>query len=315
VKHVVGERHQSLLAVAYVAAHGFFGLLRVAGEDGVDDVAVFVERVPAEGMIGGELPRGTGLEVAGVVDEVGKGISDVAVGDEVLGWTDRRSAQAEYVANSPSQLIPKPPALDWFRAGSLFVVATTAVAAVRAVSLKPGDVVAISGAAGGVGSLAVQLARRTGARVIGIASDESAQFLRSVGVEPVAYLAECLRSHEDLATRPEHYLPWVYRARNGDADAPARSAQRAAEPEPSDRRLRDLAPEIREGDASRVPAPEQHLQLAIGREEEKEGSDGGEDFGGVIPFWSAGDAAAGVEEETGKQKDEWELHQLGMQIA
>jgi len=85
---------------------------------------------------------------------------------------------------------------------------------------------------------------------------------RAHGVEPVAYLTECLRSHEDLATRPEHYLPWVYRARNGDADAPARSAQRAAEPEPSDARLRDLAPEIREGDASRVPAPEQHLQLA-----------------------------------------------------
>jgi NADPH:quinone reductase-like Zn-dependent oxidoreductase len=91
----------------------------------------------------------------------------------------------------------KPSALDWFRAGSLFVVATTAVAAVRAVSLKPGDVVAISGAAGGVGSLAVQLSRRAGARVIGIASDESAEFLRSVGVESLAYgdgLAERLRT-------------------------------------------------------------------------------------------------------------------------
>jgi hypothetical protein len=55
MEHVVGECHQSLLAVAYVAAHDFLGVLRVAGEDGVDDVAVFVERVPAEGMIGGEL--------------------------------------------------------------------------------------------------------------------------------------------------------------------------------------------------------------------------------------------------------------------
>ena len=67
----------------------------------------------------------------------------------------------------------------------------------RAVSLKPGDVVAISGAAGGVGSLAIQLARRAGARVIGIASDESAEFLRSVGVEHVAYgdgLAERVRA-------------------------------------------------------------------------------------------------------------------------
>jgi NADPH:quinone reductase len=72
-------------------------------------------------------------------------------------------------------------------AGSLFVIATTAIAAARAVSLKPGDVVAVSGAAGGAGSLAVQLARRTGARVIGIASEENAPFLRSVGVEPAAY--------------------------------------------------------------------------------------------------------------------------------
>jgi hypothetical protein len=75
---------------------------------------------------------------------------------------------------------------------------------------------------------------------------------RAHGVEPVAYLTECLRSHEDLAKRPEHYLPWVYRAR---------SAERTAEPEPSDARLRDLAPKLREDDTSRVATPEQYLQL------------------------------------------------------
>ena len=144
-----------------------------------------------------DFPFGQGTDFAGRIDSVGTGVAGLMPGDEVLGWTDRRSAQAEYLASSPSRLIQKPPALDWYRAGSLFVVGTTAVAAVRAVSLKPGDVVAISGAAGGVGSLAVQLARRTGARVIGIASDESAQFLRSVGIEPLAYgdsLAERLRA-------------------------------------------------------------------------------------------------------------------------
>jgi NADPH:quinone reductase-like Zn-dependent oxidoreductase len=134
-----------------------------------------------------DFPFGQGSDFAGHIESVGAGVTGLAPGDEVLGWSEQRSAQAEYVASSPSRLIPKPPALDWFRAGSLFVVATTAVAAVRAVSLKPGDAVAISGAVGGVGSLAVQLARRTGARVIGIASGESSQFLRSVGVEPVAY--------------------------------------------------------------------------------------------------------------------------------
>jgi NADPH2:quinone reductase len=144
-----------------------------------------------------EFPFGQGTDFAGRIDSIGADVTGLAPGDDVLGWTDRRAGQAEYVASSPSRLIPKPPALDWFRAGSLFVVATTAVAAVRAVSLKPGAVVAISGAAGGVGSLAVQIARRAGARVIGIASDENAPFLRSVGIEPVAYgegLAERLQA-------------------------------------------------------------------------------------------------------------------------
>ena len=144
-----------------------------------------------------DFPFGEGADFAGRVDAVGAGVTTFASGDEVMGWSETRSAHADYVTIQPSHLIPKPPSLDWYRAGSLFVVATTAVAAVRAVSLKPGDVVAISGAAGGVGSLAVQLARRTGARVIGIASNESATFLRSVGVEPVAYgdgLAERLKA-------------------------------------------------------------------------------------------------------------------------
>jgi NADPH:quinone reductase len=144
-----------------------------------------------------EFPFGQGADFAGRVDSVGAGVAEFSPGDAVLGWSEERSAQAEYVLSSTARLIAKPPALDWFRAGSLFVVATTAVAAVRAVSLKPGDVVAVSGAAGGVGSLAVQFAQRTGARVIGIASDESAPFLRSVGVEPLAYgngLGERLRA-------------------------------------------------------------------------------------------------------------------------
>ena len=134
-----------------------------------------------------DFPFGQGADFAGRIDSVGAGVKAFAPGDEVMGWSEQRSAQAEYVAIAASQLIRKPPSLDWFRAGSLFVVATTAVAAVRAVTLKPGDVVAISGAAGGVGSRAVQLARRTGARVVGIASEDSAPFLHSVGVEQVAY--------------------------------------------------------------------------------------------------------------------------------
>jgi NADPH:quinone reductase-like Zn-dependent oxidoreductase len=142
-------------------------------------------------------PFGQGTDFAGRVDAVGAGITEFTPGDEVMGWTEERSSQAEYVRSSPARLIPKPPTLDWYRAGSLDVAGTTAIAAVRAVGLKSGDVVAVSGAAGGVGSLAVQLARRTGARVLGIASADNGTFLQSVGVEQVAYgdgLADRLRA-------------------------------------------------------------------------------------------------------------------------
>ena len=150
-----------------------------------------------QAMFPKDFPFGQGTDFAGRVDAVGANVTEFAAGDEVLGWTEQRAAQAEYVVIARTQLIAKPPSLDWFRAGSLFVAGTTAVAAVRAVSLRPGDVVAVSGAAGGVGSLAIQLARRAGARVIGIASAESAPFLHSVGAEAVAYgegLAERLRA-------------------------------------------------------------------------------------------------------------------------
>jgi NADPH:quinone reductase-like Zn-dependent oxidoreductase len=119
-------------------------------------------------------PFGQGTDFAGRVDSVGAGVTAYTVGDEVVGWSEERSAQADYVVSEPARLIPKPVTLDWYRGGSLFVVAATAVAAVRAVALNAGDVVAISGAAGGVGSLAVQLARRTGARVLGIAGPDNA---------------------------------------------------------------------------------------------------------------------------------------------
>jgi NADPH:quinone reductase-like Zn-dependent oxidoreductase len=144
-----------------------------------------------------EFPFGQGADFSGRVGSAGAGVAEFAAGDEVLGWSEERSAQAEYVVSNPSRLIAKPPTLDWFRAGSLFVVASTAVGAVRAVAPGPGDVVAISNAAGGVGSLAMQLARRAGARVIGIASDANEKFLAAVGVEHVTYgdgLAERLRA-------------------------------------------------------------------------------------------------------------------------
>ena len=134
-----------------------------------------------------DFPFGQGTDFAGIVDSVATDVGDFKIGDEVLGWVETRSAHAEYVVAEAEQLIVKPPSLDFYRAGSLFVAGTTAFAAVRAVDLKPGDVVAISGAAGGVGSLAVQLAVRAGARVLGIASAGNEPFLHSVGAECIPY--------------------------------------------------------------------------------------------------------------------------------
>ncbi len=142
-------------------------------------------------------PSGEGSDFAGVVTSLGPGVESVAFGDEVIGFTDKRASHAEYVVADARNLTPKPPRTPWDAAGSLAVAGCTAFAAVRAVALKAGDKVAISGAAGGVGSIAVQLARRTGAEVIGIASPANDAWLRKHGVEPMAYgdgLADRLRA-------------------------------------------------------------------------------------------------------------------------
>jgi NADPH:quinone reductase-like Zn-dependent oxidoreductase len=133
-------------------------------------------------------PSGEGSDLAGVVEELGPGVDQFAVGDEVLGWTDERASQAEYVVTPADQLVPKPAGVSWEAAGSLFVAGATAYAAVRAVGVSDGDTVVVSGAAGGVGTLAVQLAANAGAsKVIGLASESHHQWLRDHGVIPVVY--------------------------------------------------------------------------------------------------------------------------------
>ena len=97
----------------------------------------------------------------------------VAVGDEVLGLTHKRASHAEFVVVDDVALTSRPAGLPWEVAGSLYVAGTTAYATVFAVDPGPADTVVISGAAGGVGSLAVQLARRRGATVIGLASERT----------------------------------------------------------------------------------------------------------------------------------------------
>lgn len=132
-------------------------------------------------------PSGEGSDLAGVVQSVGPGVSGVSPGDEVIGWSDRRASHAELVVVETSHLTPRPSGVAWDPAGALFVAGSTAWAAVRAVAPSAGEVVAVSGAAGGVGTIAVQLARNTGAQVIGLASPDHHAWLEAHGVTPVAY--------------------------------------------------------------------------------------------------------------------------------
>jgi NADPH:quinone reductase-like Zn-dependent oxidoreductase len=132
-------------------------------------------------------PSGEGSDLAGVVVELGSGIDTYRVGDEVVGFTDNRASHAELVIVEARNLVRRPSNVAWEVAGALFVAGTTAYAAVRAVSIREGDTVVVSGASGGVGSLAVQLARSAGATVIGLASEGRHEWLLRHGVLAVSY--------------------------------------------------------------------------------------------------------------------------------
>ena len=160
------------------------------GESGIRSGALH-ERFP------GTFPSGQGSDLAGVVRAVGEGVAGFSPGDEVLGYSWRRSSQATHVTVPATQLIAKPAGLDWLTAGSLYVAGCTAWAAVNAVDPKPGETVAVSAAAGGVGSIVVQLLVLRGVRVLGIASRSNAEWLEGLGVTVVEYgdtLAEALRA-------------------------------------------------------------------------------------------------------------------------
>jgi NADPH:quinone reductase-like Zn-dependent oxidoreductase len=142
---------------------------------------LFAERWPAT------FPSGQGSDLAGIVEEAGPGVTNVGVGDEVIGFTENRASQAEFVLVDSGNLVPRPGNVSWEQAGALFVAGTTAFAAVRSVALSPGDTVVVSGAVGGVGSIAVQLARNAGAKVIGLASEANHKWLTDHGIIPVTY--------------------------------------------------------------------------------------------------------------------------------
>jgi NADPH:quinone reductase-like Zn-dependent oxidoreductase len=146
------------------------------------------------GMMGGEVPQTTGREVAGVVDEVGDAVTDVAPGDRVFGFVADGAGAAELALLA--DYAPIPPSLDFAQAAALPVAVETAVRTLDVLGVGPDVTALINGAAGGVGSAATQIARSRGARVIGTASPNNHDYLRSLGAEPTTYgdgLVERLR--------------------------------------------------------------------------------------------------------------------------
>ena len=150
------------------------------------------------GMMGGELPQQTGREAAGVIDEIGEGVSDAAPGDAVFGFVAAGGGAAELALLS--DYAPVPASLDFAGAAGLPVAVETAVRTLDLLGVAEGSTVLINGAAGAVGSSAVQIARERGARVIGTASPGNHDYLRSLGAEPTTY-------GEGLAARVRELAP------------------------------------------------------------------------------------------------------------
>ncbi|MEV7063474.1 NADP-dependent oxidoreductase [Streptomyces collinus] len=130
------------------------------------------------------LPAVPGGELAGVVDALGEGVRDVQVGDEVLGWSDTGS-YAEYAL--ATTVAPKPAGLDWQHAAALPVAGATAARVLDLLGVVAGETVLMHGAAGAVGTLAVQLATARGARVIGTAGAANQDYLASLGATATLY--------------------------------------------------------------------------------------------------------------------------------
>ncbi|WUR84340.1 NADP-dependent oxidoreductase [Streptomyces phaeochromogenes] len=174
-------------------------LIRVKAA-GVNPVDWHVVAGHLDSILDVSLPLVPGFDVAGVIEAVGPGVTELSVGDEVFGYVRTEQVQygtyAELVAAPVHTLARKPASLAWQQAAGLPLVGLTALQSLSRVGARSDETVLVHAAAGGVGSVAVQIAVARGARVIGTASERNHEFLRSLGAEPVVYgdgLAERVR--------------------------------------------------------------------------------------------------------------------------
>ena len=163
---------------------------------GVNPVDAKIRGGRLDGRVPVAFPQTLGNEFAGVVDQVGAGTASYPVGAEVFGFTSM-TAYADHVLVGVDQVTAKPAALPWEAAAALSAVGQTAYNALRILAVDEGETLLVHAAAGGVGTVAVQLARLLGATVIGTASERNHDYLRSLGATPVVYgpgLTERVRS-------------------------------------------------------------------------------------------------------------------------
>ncbi|GAA1670849.1 NADP-dependent oxidoreductase [Nonomuraea maheshkhaliensis] len=159
--------------------------VRAAGVSPVD-LALRAGRSPSSGRLA--LPHIPGVDAAGVIDELGTGVAGHAVGDQVFGAVEVArlgGASAEFAVLA--YWAAKPPSMSWPEAGAAGTSVETATRALDVLGVREGTTLLIDGAAGGVGSVTVQLAVARGARVIGTGRRESAAFLTGLGAIPVGY--------------------------------------------------------------------------------------------------------------------------------
>src|SRR3954451_7984205 len=191
-----------------------------------------------------EYPVTLGRDYAGVVEQVGSGVADYKPGDEVFGFllhanpTARDGSWAELVTVTEELAIAHvPDGLDLAIAGAAPLAGITALALIDALELSDGEVVLIAGATGGVGSIAVQLAARAGARVIAPALDMDEQFLTDLGVSDVVArdgdVVQLVRARYpegvDALIDLVNYAPGTYEAALNDGGRIASSTGAAGE--------------------------------------------------------------------------------------
>lgn len=132
-------------------------------------------------------PSGQGSDLAGRIVEVGSQVDSWNVGDEVIGWTHERAAQAEMVTVPADQLTARPAGVPWEQAGSLYVAGGTARGMADIVPSESGETAVVFAATGGVGSILTQLLVADGVRVLAVAGPTNDEWSRSIGAEPVHY--------------------------------------------------------------------------------------------------------------------------------